>query len=60
MEFLIMNDPIRRLIMQKSGMGDIEKLAQEHGMRTMYEDGLMKSLRGLTTVEEVLRVVQEG
>jgi general secretion pathway protein E len=60
MEFLTMNDPIRRLIMQKSGMGDIEKLAQEHGMQTMYEDGLSKALRGVTTVEEVLRVVQEG
>ena len=60
MEFLVMNDPIRRLIMQRSGMGDIEKLAQAHGMRTMYEDGLMKSMRGVTTLEEVLRVVQEG
>ena len=60
MEFLVMNDAIRRLIMQRSGMGDIERLAMEHGMRTMYEDGLMKSLRGLTTVEEVLRVVQES
>jgi general secretion pathway protein E len=29
-------------------------------MRTMYEDGLMKSMRGVTTLEEVLRVVQEG
>jgi general secretion pathway protein E len=60
MEFLVMNDPIRKLIMQRSGMGEIERLAQEHGMRTMYEDGLAKSLRGLTTIEEVLRVVQEG
>ena len=55
-----MNDAIRRLVMQRSGMGEIERLAMEHGMRTMYEDGLMKSLRGLTTVEEVLRVVQES
>lgn len=60
MEFLVMNDAIRRLVMQRSGMGEIERLAMEHGMRTMYEDGLMKSLRGLTTVEEVLRVVQES
>jgi general secretion pathway protein E len=29
-------------------------------MRTMYEDGLRKALAGLTTVEEVLRVTQEG
>jgi general secretion pathway protein E len=60
MEFLVMTDPIRRLIMQHAGMGDIEKLAQQEGMRTMYEDGLVKSLAGVTTIEEVLRVVQES
>ncbi len=60
MEFLIMTDDIRRLIMKRSGMGDIEKQAQAEGMRTMYEDGLAKSLRGLTTIEEVLRVVQDN
>jgi general secretion pathway protein E len=60
MEFLTMNDPIRRLIMQRAGMGEIEKAAQSYGMRTMYEDGLIKALRGKTTVEEVLRVVQDN
>jgi general secretion pathway protein E len=29
-------------------------------MRTMYEDGLIKAMQGLTTIEEVLRVTQEG
>jgi general secretion pathway protein E len=37
-------------------MGKIEDLAREEGMRTMYEDGLVKSLMGVTTIEEVLRV----
>jgi general secretion pathway protein E len=41
-------------------MDEIERQARSDGMRTMYEDGLAKSLAGLTTVEEVLRVVQEG
>jgi general secretion pathway protein E len=29
-------------------------------MRTMYEDGMVKALQGVTTIEEVLRVTQEG
>jgi general secretion pathway protein E len=60
MEFLVMTDPLKRLIMQHAEAGRIEALAREEGMRTMYEDGLVKSLKGVTTIEEVLRVTQEG
>ena len=60
MEFLTMTDPIRRLVMQHADHGKIEALAREEGMRTMYEDGIAKALSGLTTIEEVLRVCQEG
>jgi general secretion pathway protein E len=60
MEFMVMSDPIRRLVMQHAGMGELEKQAQAEGMRTMYEDGLVKALAGVTTIEEVLRVTQEG
>ncbi|WP_306582199.1 type II secretion system ATPase GspE [Dokdonella sp.] len=56
MEFLVMSDAIRRLIMQHAGMGEIEAQARKEGMRTMFEDGLVKSLQGQTTIEEVLRV----
>lgn len=56
MEFLVMSDSIRRQIMQHAGMGDIEQQARTEGMRTMFEDGLVKSLQGQTTIEEVLRV----
>ena len=60
MEFLVMTDPIRRLVMQHGDMGKIEDQARAEGMRTMYEDGLVKSLQGVTTIEEVLRVTQEN
>jgi len=60
MEFLVMNDQLRRLIMQHAGMGEIEEAARASGMRTMYEDGLIKAMQGITTIEEVLRVTQEG
>jgi general secretion pathway protein E len=56
MEFLVMSDAIRRQIMQHAGMGDLEQQARTEGMRTMFEDGLVKSLQGQTTIEEVLRV----
>jgi general secretion pathway protein E len=59
MEFLVMSEPLRRLVMQHADMGKIEELARAEGMRTMYEDGLVKSLGGTTTLEEVLRVTQE-
>ncbi|MGA9342094.1 MAG: type II secretion system ATPase GspE [Rhodanobacteraceae bacterium] len=60
MEFLVMTEPLRRLVMQHAGMGELEQQARNEGMRTMYEDGLVKALDGVTTVEEVLRVTQEG
>ncbi|WP_282295976.1 type II secretion system ATPase GspE [Stenotrophomonas sp. PS02289] len=60
MEFLVMNDELRRAVMRRAGMGEIEQLAREAGMRTMYEDGLAKALAGQTTIEEVLRVTEES
>jgi len=60
MEFLVMSDPLRRLVMQRADAGEIEKQARAEGMRTMYEDGIAKAVAGITTIEEVLRVTQEG
>ena len=60
MEFLVMNDELRRAVMRHAGMGEIEEIARAAGMRTMYEDGLAKALAGLTTIEEVLRVTEES
>jgi len=55
-EFLPMTDPIRKLIMSHAEAGLIQKLAIEEGMSTMYENGLIKVVQGITTIEEVLRV----
>jgi general secretion pathway protein E len=60
LELLQMTDPIRRLIMQKATSGQIHDLAVQEGMRTMYQDGLLKCLTGVTSIEEVLRVTQEA
>ncbi len=60
MEFLVVSDPIRRLVLQHADSGQIQDQAQKEGMRIMYEDGLSKALTGLTTLEEVIRVSQES
>lgn len=60
MEFLVMNDELRRAVMRHAGMGELEQLARQAGMRTMYEDGIIKALSGLTTIEEVLRVTEDA
>ncbi len=60
MEFLVTSEPLRRLIMQHADMNRLEEQARSEGMRTMYEDGLVKALGGVTTLEEVLRVTQEN
>jgi len=59
-EFLVMDDALRNAVMRKAGMGEIEQLARANGMRTMYEDGIAKALRGETTLEEVLRVTEDA
>jgi general secretion pathway protein E len=58
-EFLPVTDRIRGLIMRHAAAGEMREAAVAEGMRSMYEDGLIKSLRGVTTVEEVLRVTRE-
>src|SRR5688500_15104176 len=59
-EFLVMDDELRRAVMRHAGMGEIEQLARKAGMRTMYEDGIAKALAGVTTIEEVLRVTEDA
>jgi general secretion pathway protein E len=60
LEFLVMSDTLRRLVMQRADASEIERQARAEGMRTMYEDGIAKAVGGITTIEEVLRVTQEG
>ena len=60
LELLQMTDSIRRLVMQQATSGEIHDMAVQQGMRTMYQDGLLKCLQGVTTLEEVLRVTQDS
>ena len=58
-EVLSIDDAIKSLILQNASETDIARCAADRGMRTMYRDGMIKALRGETTIEEVLRVTRE-
>ena len=58
-EVLKMTPSIKELIMKDATADAIEVQAKKEGMLTMLEDGIYKCAAGLTTIEEVLRVITE-
>ncbi|MDD2935245.1 MAG: GspE/PulE family protein [Candidatus Pacebacteria bacterium] len=58
-EILNMSTPLKDLIMKNATSDQIEEQAKNEGMMTMIEDGIFKAVQGVTTIEEVLRVVSE-
>ncbi|MEN8259345.1 MAG: type II secretion system ATPase GspE [Pseudomonadota bacterium] len=60
LEFLVMTDGLRRLILAHEDAIKLEQAAIAEGMVTMYDYGLTKAVAGLTTIEEVLRVTSEA
>ncbi|KKU02957.1 MAG: General secretory pathway protein E [Candidatus Amesbacteria bacterium GW2011_GWB1_47_26] len=58
-EVLPVSEKIGRLILEHAPASEIEKQAVEEGMITMKQDGYLKVVEGITTVDEILRVAQE-
>lgn len=58
-EVFPVTDPISKLMLSHAPMQDIENQAVQEGMITMKQDGYMKAVEGLTSLEEVLRVAQD-
>ncbi len=58
-EVLSMTSTVRELIIKSATSEQIENQAKKEGMMTMLEDGIFKAVQGLTTIEEVLRVVSQ-
>jgi general secretion pathway protein E len=58
-EIMPMTDAIRSLVMKHANAADLRVEAIKDGMITMYEDGLRKAVKGITTFEEVLRATRE-
>ncbi len=58
-EVLQVTEGIGKLILERSDSSAIEQKAKEEGMITMKQDGYLKVLEGVTTIDEILRVAQE-
>jgi type IV pilus assembly protein PilB len=56
-ELLPVNDEVRELVSRRASEHAIRKAARNAGMRTLLEDGILKAAKGLTTLEDVVRVV---
>ncbi len=57
-EVLKITSTINRMILQQAGAKDIEAQAKKEGLIMMKQDGYLKALDGVTTIEEVLRVAE--
>jgi len=58
-EFLPLDPCFHSAIVNGLDMPKLQQLANDRGFRPMFQDGMNKALRGLTTAEEVLRVTQQ-
>ena len=58
-EVLPVSPMLKEKVIQGGTADDIEKVARGEGMLTMLEDGIFKAARGITSIEEVLRVINE-
>ncbi len=56
-EVMLMSEEIERMVAEKASSEDMAKIARSQGMRTLREDGMEKVRQGITSIEEVLRVV---
>jgi len=59
-ELMVIDERFHDAIMKRSGAPEYLRLAREKGMRTMFEDGVMKAAMGITTLEELLKATQLG
>jgi len=58
-EVLPVTETIKELIVKKATSDEVQEQARKEGMRTMLEDGFVKTAQGITSIEEVLRVIIE-
>lgn len=59
LELLQNTEAVQKCIIRNASSNEIQKVAMEEGMITIFEDGMQKALLGVTTIEEVLRIKRE-
>jgi len=55
---MVVNEELRSRIARSEDSRILSKVAREHGMRTLLEDGVAKVAAGITTVQEALRAAR--
>jgi len=53
-ELMVIDDEIRRAIVEGKSATELKELARKKGMKTLREDGIYKAMQGITTLEEVM------
>ena len=53
-----MTPQVREMAFKGESTQNVRKMARKQGMRTLFEDGIIKAIRGITTIDEVLRITQ--
>jgi type IV pilus assembly protein PilB len=56
-ELMVMNEEIADLIVKRAPLSEVKEAALANGMKTLKQDGFQKVLEGVTTIEEVMRVI---
>jgi type IV pilus assembly protein PilB len=59
-ELMVMTNKIRELAFQGAATQEIRRAAVSQGMKVMFDDGINKALRGITTLDEVFRVSKKA
>jgi type IV pilus assembly protein PilB len=59
-ELLLMRSKIRELTFRGSSAQELRKAGISQGMKTLYQDGMLKAMKGITTIEEVFRVAKRA
>jgi type IV pilus assembly protein PilB len=59
-ELLVMDDSLRDTVTSNPDVNHLRKLCRERGLMTLRDDGIHKVMKGLTTVDEILRVTENA
>ena len=54
-----MSEEISQMVAKRATSDEIEEKAREEGMIKMMEDGMIKAIQGITSIEEILRVTKD-
>ena len=58
-ELMTMTQQVREMAFKGESTLNVRKMARKQGMRTLFEDGMVKAIKGQTTIDEVLRITQK-